>query len=461
MHIGGCSLRRSLGLVVLIALAVCVPGIVPSLAAQTVDDSARIVDRLIQRVRDRPDDASAWRMLGRIALEQQLLDDAAAFLEQSLSLDNLSAAAWFDMARTHQAQQQTAQAMEAYARVLDLAPDSEYAATALQTLETLQAAQPIQLTDYEIRQFNGLEHIDEQPMAEELAKATGPDRLRLQLETGILFDSNVALSPISRSLAPGNTESGQIFLASYLEYRLFEGNNWRSGPRAAGNFTWNESDFSNFNLQSYRPGWFLARDFFGETLVSSLRIDYEFAHDEFQQTTFGNRHALTTAGTIFWDEGRATSVYWASDYTNFANDGIDPSVTSLDGWTNALGMFQEWGFRSPWISLLRLGGQVERADTTGSDNLYNGIGLNAEIVIPLAQRTDGTLSGSWGIRDYPEFESGIARDETLWSAAAQIRHRLNNAFAVRGVVSFDRFVSDNPLYDAQRLLAGVVLIYQR
>ena len=454
-------LRRLPGRLLLVTGIACIAGAWSAASAQDSDDRLSIEKQLVERVRRRPNDASAWRMLGHLSLERELYEHALGFLEHAVELNDLSASAWFDLGRAREASGFVSEAAEAYTRVLEIAADSEYGPQAETALGRLADQQQIQLADYRVREFNGFEHVEETPQLETAADPVPPQRLRVRLDTGVLFDSNVALSPLSRNLSPGNTDSWQFFLAPDLEYQLTDLGPWRTGPRAAGNFTWNEPDFDSFNLQSYRPGWFIERDVFGESIVSTVRIDYEYSHDQFAGETFGNRHAVVTSGTLFWNDVQATSLYWSSDYTNFANDGAVPSITSQDGWTNAIGVSQERSFTSPYVSLLRFGGQIERADTTGSDALFNGIGLNAEIWVPIAERTDGTLRGGWGIRDYPDFVSGPARDETLWSAAAEIRHRLTDTLSVRGVFTLDRFVSDNPLFDTERMTAGVILVYAR
>ncbi len=451
-------LRVMLALIPLHAVAADLPG-----SEQT---SSVVQTAVYERVAADPNDAAAWRLQGRLLMRQGHFSQAVEFLKRAVALNQLSAAAWHDLGRALEQTGDVDAAGEAYQRVIALAPESTYADSARQSLEGKLASEEVIPASIEIRDFDGLEHQPDEPRLLTLDEAfqnrsAGLSNLRFKLQTGLLYDSNVALSPISRQLAPGTRNSFQFFFSPYLEYLLLQQETWRGGPRLAGHFTWNEEAFQNFNLQSYRPGWFVEKDLFHEDRAYSLRVDYEFTHDEFRESTFGNRHAVLTSLTGFWDDVLATNFYWATDYTNFANDGSDPSTDSSDGWTNALGVSHEWRTNLWYLLLVRLGGQLERADTRGTDFRFNGVGLNAEAWFPVSDRLDARLRGGWGYRDYPDFRSGPSRNDHIWTTSAVLLYRWTEKCSVRLGSQYIRFNSESPLFDAERFVTDVALILEK
>jgi len=430
--------------------------------------SEAVQSALFERMAANPDDSSTWRLQGRLLLQHGRFSQAVEVLTRAVALDELSAAAWFDLGRALEQTGDTTGAQDAYRRVVTLAPESSYAQSALRSLEAGHVSDEVVPASVEIRDFDGLEHQPDEPRLltpEDAFRVESESallsNLRLKLQTGLLYDSNVALSPISRQLAPGTRNSFQFFLSPYLEYLLLRRETWRGGPRLAGHFTWNEEEFRNFNLQSYRPGWFFEKDLFQEDRAYTLRVDYEFTHDEFRETTFGNRHAVLTSLTGFWNDVLATNVYWATDYTNFAIDGADPATASSDGWTNALGASHEWRTDLWYLLLVRVGGQLERADTRGADFRFNGVGLNAEAWFPVSDRLDARLRGGWGYRDYPDFRSGPSRNEHIWTTSAVLLYRWTAACSIRFGSQYNRFNSESQFFDAERFVTDVALVFEK
>ena len=162
------------------------------------DHSADLADRELRlraRVTERPDDGSAWRVLGRYLLQQQRHSEALEVLQQAVALSPTSAAAHFDLGKTWQALGDSEAAAESFRTVIELAADSEYAQSAQQALATLRSVAPPQdvvvPVDYRIRRFDGSEHANR---VEPLGQPNPPwwkDRLSLNLQTGVLYNSNV------------------------------------------------------------------------------------------------------------------------------------------------------------------------------------------------------------------------------------------------------------------------------
>lgn len=425
-------------------------------SAETADFEHRLRGRLLQN----PDDASAWRMLGHVWLEEGETERAAAALEQAIFLDSISVAARFDLGRARQQLGELEAAAALYQEVADLAPESEYGQQAAALLEEIAPELSVTPVDYRIRRFDAFR---DEPAEERIEQAES-ERLwgySLSVDTGLLYDSNVALSPTSRGLVPGTRESFQLLLAPEAEFALRQGRGWQTGPTLAGNFTLNEGNFRNFNLQSYRGGWFIEGDRWDPTGTYLPRVDYQFTLDEFAGNTFARRNALTPSLIRYWSDDEASTFYWALDYTDFAADGALPSVTSRDGWSNTLGVTHDLALPYRYLRLVRGGFLVERADTVGSDARYNGVALSAQAIFPLYERTEATLRGGWGYRDYPDFISGVPRDENILSAGAELRYYASEFLSAALILSWDRFDSRNVLFEADRLVAGMILTFEK
>ena len=120
------SLRRLPGRLLIALTITCIAGGGSAAAAQDSDSRLTIEKQLVERVRARPNDASAWRMLGHLSLERELHEHALGFLEHAVKLNEFSASAWFDLGRAREASGLIPEAAEAYTRVLEIAADSEY-----------------------------------------------------------------------------------------------------------------------------------------------------------------------------------------------------------------------------------------------------------------------------------------------------------------------------------------------
>jgi hypothetical protein len=117
--------------------------------------------------------------------------------------------------------------------------------------------------------------------------------------------------------------------------------------------------------------------------------------------------------------------------------------------------------RRRWLRLVRGGLQFQRSDTDGSDFRYNGVELSGDAVVPLAWQCEAEVRAGWGCRDYPDFISGPARNEHILTAGAELRRGITDTLTAAVVFAYDRFFSDNVRFDAERVLGGVMLMYQR
>jgi hypothetical protein len=276
----------------------------------------------------------------------------------------------------------------------------------------------------------------------------------------VLYNSNVALAPLSRELSPADPASPQAFISPDLQLSLIDRRTWRTGTTFRGIFNVGSGDFREFNLQSYRPGLFFESFHFVGAKIFVPRVAYDFTHDEFDGDTFGNRHALTASLTASWNDTQSSFLYWSIDYTDFLDDGILPSVTSQDGWTNMLGFSHVYLLDYGCFKQFRAGVDWTAADPRGSDFRFRGVGLFAEGVLTVALGTELRLQGGWGYRDYPDFEFTPSRNEIVWRAGAELRKRVREDFSVAIVFNYDRFAAKNPLFDAERFVTGVVTTFE-
>ena len=331
----------------------------------------RIERTLLTRLRLESENASSWRLLGRVQLELDKLEKARESLARAVSLDRLNAAAHYDLGRVFIRLGREQDAVAEFRSVIEIAEESSYAEKARDHLLELGKELPDEIVQagFEVRQFGGLERLPIDQNDKLQPPSSAPSNLYIRLETGILYNSNVALSPISRNLFPGTRDSFQAFVAPTIDYRFVSRENVTAGTSFAGDFNINEGDFREFNLQSYRPGLYVDRVIFGPAGILVPRIQYEFAHDAFEGAPFGNRHAVTVSLANFWDCGGTSFIYWASDYTDFVTDGILPSVTSRDGLTHAAGFSHTLDIERRHLETVTAGVDLKRADIEGTPRL--------------------------------------------------------------------------------------------
>jgi tetratricopeptide (TPR) repeat protein len=433
----------------------------PGPAVSAGAEPQAIEQRLLDRLMSNPDDADSWRLLGRLRLEQEDHPAAREALERAVALDPLSAAAAFDLGRALRALDLPDDAVVQFERAANLAPDSQYALDALDHLDELQSELEVHPAGYEIRRFDASDRLMAILPPTERALRRYVSDYYLLVELGAQYNSNVALSPLSRGLAPGTRESFQAVLSPEFEATLIDRGTLRFGTALAGDFTLNEGNFQDFNLQSYRPGLFVEGDVVTDALLLLPRLDYEFGLDQFHGSTFATRNRCTASVTSFWTADEATILFWSVDYTDFRDDGLLPSVTSQDGWTNALGAVHEIALRRPYLDRVRGSVQFERADTTGSEFRYYGVGASGGAAVPLPASLELDVRAGWSYRDYPDFILGPARNEHIFNAGVELRRPISKAVTTAVVFAYDRFLSDNASFDAERVVGGVMLICEQ
>lgn len=423
--------------------------------ATNQSSSKSIESFLMQRLVDRPNDAAAHRMLGRLRLDQNRLSQAESLLRRATELDPESAAAWFDAGRVAMRLDDTEDAAESFRRVISLAPDSDYAQDARQILDESGLATVV-LAGYDITGFDGpgvAEALRDNERREEWTDAAP---LNFWLESGVLYNSNVALAPSSRELRPDEPESFQGFLSPGIEWTVFDAGDWQAGTRYTGNFTLNEGSFRQFNLQSHTPGLFLQTVCETDSVIFMPRVVYEFTRDEFDQEEFSTRHSVLSVVDAWWSPASLSRAFVSVNQTDFIDDGSVPSIQSQDGWTTTLGLSHEV-FPGDWfLTSLQAGVSGTLADIDGSDFRYQGVSLFSTLTAPLPCDAELSVTASWGYRDYYDFEGAPSRDESVWQIGGEAGRWITDHFRIAIVAGYDRFESDNVLFAADRVQAGLL-----
>ena len=429
-----------------------------SVLGQDTEAIAGMRSSLESRVEASPNDSGAWRMLGRIYLKSHQEQEAFQAFERAVKLDPGSVAANYDFGRVLFVMGRQETATPYLKRVVENAPESDYAKQASDYLDELPDSE-IEQVGFEVKRFDGSELAEQSEETLQQESETSND-WDFRLETGVLYNSNVALTPISRELSTGTRASFQGFLAPEVEYRMFKLGEWKAGPAFAGYFNVNEGNFSEYNLQNYQPAFFVERTTEFETFTLAPRIQYDYTHDEFDGETFGNRHALTTSASALWDSGDTSFVYWSINFTNFTADGLFPEIDSRDGWTNTLGLSHTIATNLRHLDSFRAGLDVESADTDGSDFRYSGVYLYGETETELREDLWLKLQLGWGYRDYPDFDLSPSRNENIYRTGVELRRQFTERCSLAFVFNYDRFDSKNPLFAAERFVGGVVTRYE-
>ena len=433
------------------------------LVAQTPAASqADLVQVLRNRVAADPANATNWRLLGKTLEIRGDLAGALDAFHQAVSHDAESAAGHADLARMLAATGQTDRAIEHWYYVLQLAPESDYArqaAAQLQSMPDVVAGTPATPASFEVDWLDAMEPELGAPAEEVEPLPASP--WFWKIETGALYNSNVQLAPISRELNPEDPSSFQAYVAPEFEHRFFRGEVWQAGSLFRGYFNFNEDDFRQFNLQHLEPGLFVERPIWFERFDLVPRLEYDFAYDAFDGNTLGLRHALLASLNAYTRAGRTYTLYWTVDNTDFRDDGSDPGVTSLDGWSQTLGASH--GLQTGWRALtaVRVGADFQLADLEGSTYSYRGpiAYVDGELAFPLGCQL--LLQGAWGYREYPDFEFAPSRNEFIYRAGVELKKQLSAYWSISGNYVYDRFASENEAFDASRWTSGLFTTFQR
>lgn len=440
-----------------------------------------MLEYLLKQTTGRPKHSDSWRLLARCYRQLNRYEEARDALDRSLSLDGKNLAALFDAGELALHEGDTAAADKQFQKLLQYGAESDYA----ERLRTNHPAAASRLTgivaaihesevgseesgtllpiSYEIQTLDGADDAEAEfrRRTEQISPALS--RLRVFLETGVLYNSNVSLTPTSRELSnpQGNAGGFQLFANPDLEWDALGRGAWRMGPLARGYATINESNLSDFNLTSYQPGAFLEREslWWGTDLIH--RAEYAYTLDLLDQEKFADRHSITFALTAIRPSGHFLYSYWTSSFSQFDDDGDTPSVDSLDGVSHSAGLTQFIQLDRRWLQTVNVGISGEMADTEGADFRYKALNLHSGATCPLGLRWAFLPEAGVGYRDYPDFTGTPSRNELTWRVAGRLRWDWTEQTSISLVARHDRFASDHDEFDAERTEGGVVFTLMR
>lgn len=442
--------------------------------------------QLLQRlVEEDPTRSDSWRLIGRIHQKNGQLTEALAAFSRALETQPDNIAAHFDLAELLTEAGKEASANGHYDMVMKLGPDSSYAAELVErglrpavSAATQTEAMPenattnaaywesidipfeeIEQAGFQIQTFDGSDDLLRRLQQLDADAASDFNHLRAFVELGTMYNTNVSLTPISRELTGGKAASAQLFLSPEVEWIAVRHDSWRIGPLARGYFTVNESSFESLNLASFQPGSFIERDFlWGESQLTG-RLDYVYSLDFLDAERFADRHAVTASLTNVLPDSDVVYSYLTTSYSDFANDGIDPDVDSLDGISVTAGVSRffrtDWQYMPTWS----LGADFEHADTQGDDYRYTAVTLHGDTTIQLLESVSFIPTFGVGYRDYGDFTGAVNRDELTWRAGARLKWQVRPNLSISAIIGHDRFASDNEQFDTQRTQAGIVATF--
>ena len=420
--------------------------------------------QLEERVRRDPSDAAAWRMLGRMRMQQDDWSGAMIALRTAVKIDSFSAAAFYDFGVVSYELGEEEQAAGALQRVIALAPDSEYATAARMTLEKLTTSGVVPAS-YEVRSFDGSNDapLIRDPRDEEETESffkTLKKDLDLRIDFGTQWNDNVSMASSSRELVLGNLASAQGNTSLSARYIAIATDRFRFGPTLDIDYTLNEMNFDRFNLQSYKAGAFADAKFEWDDIQIKPRVAYSFTHDLFGGNTYGRRNTLATSVGFVWTPTQITTAYWSIDSNNIKNRGLDPTITSQDGVSNTLGVLHDYVRRESKFRTFRVGADMSHVDAEGSTYRYNGVSLYTQAVVVIVPKLHLTARGGWAYRDYYDFTQSPSRNTHIFRAGAELRKYFDHGMSAALVSQYDDFHTKNRNFRTDRFLAGGQLTWE-
>jgi len=440
------------------------PGVLPEeiqKSAQPLAAKNAFEQELEARLKKSPKDGSAWRMLGRLRMQRGDWEGAMEALEYAVTLDQLSAAAFFDYGKAASRLGHLDAARAAFERTRTIAPESEYATEAQSLMEELESADGgVQLATYELRTFDG-ENL--RPLiAPEITDKdpTWDDVLDIRLDLGAQYNSNVTLAPSSRELSGQQRGSAQGMGALSMRWAAWNTDVVRIGPSFDTDLTLNERNLDQFDLQSYRPGLWIESTFDTGPVVVKPRAAYIYSYDEFGGNKFGDRHSLALSASGLWNDRQITTWYYAIDNNDIVDDGTDPSQTSQDGWSNTIGAVHDFVNRDFFWRNFRIGSDFQNVNTEGDIYRFYASSIYSQSIFVLAPRLNLKVRGGYAYRNYPDFPENPSRNTHVFRAGAELRKYFTDDLSAALYSNYDRFASKNERFDSERFINGAMMSWE-
>ncbi|HUG18399.1 MAG TPA: hypothetical protein VMM56_05440 [Planctomycetaceae bacterium] len=457
-----------------LTIVCCIPVLIAAAPFGRAADE--IETYLQQRIRENPEHSDSWRLLGRHFHRQQKEGAATEAFKKSLELDPDNAATHFDWGQLLESQGDRAAARDHFQRVYQVAPESEYAerlrklgylksneASRLSPFQTalyeITNSEEILQAGFEVQTFDASEDFKRRLRDLDRAEEVTRRRLRIFLEAGALWNSNVTLTPISRQLFDADAAGAQGFFNPEIEWIAWDSGERRGGPLLRGFFTKNEQNLSPFDLSSFQPGLFVEQDLFHDAQTHVARLDYVYSVDLLDGHRFGDRHAATASVVSVLPDLDAVYSYLTVSYSQFDAPVATPELNSLDGPAFLAGFSRFFRTGNPRLPTWSLGTDLEYVNTEGDDFRYFGAKIHANATLQVAERLEWIPGGNVGFRNYPDFTGAPSRDELTYRLGSRLRYCLTDAWSVSLVANYDRFDSGHPDFNADRIECGIVTTF--
>ena len=188
-------------------------------------------------------------------------------------------------------------------------------------------------------------------------------------------------------------------------------------------------------------------------------MEYTYNLDFFGGDRLGDRHTLIGSIMTIHPTSSIDYFYTLVAYSEFSDDGPTPNVDSLDGPTWSAGAARYFLFNNARLPTMTIGMDLESAQTEGTNFSYRSVGGYVDATVVLPYKLTFIPTAAIGYRHFPNVADAVNRDVLTGRLGAKLRRQLGQNTTVSGVVNYDRFVSDNELFDANRFTTGIVFNY--
>lgn len=426
---------------------------------------------LQQLVAQDPTHADTWRLIGRVYREQNRHVEAYQAFKKAISLEPANVAAHFDMGELFELKGNAEKAREHFEKVIQLAPESQYA----QQLINRDAVTAPSSTPRFVAQAQWTQSVASDSTTDGLTfpiagaanldtgeidfNVTHIDNVRMIIEGGAVYSTNVSLAPTSRELTPSQASGFQGFLSPHLEWIPVQRGQWRAGPSFNGYFTLNENQFRSLDIASFQPGLFLERDALNWMHGDfTTRLDYSYTLDLIGNSRFGDRHQMTASAVMTPSDSWSMRGFVGVSWADFTDDGANPATDSLDGSSFIVGLSRTR--RSSLLAPAKtLGFDYESVNTQGADFRYNAVTVRGSTTFQLTRRLQFITNTGIGFRHYGDFTGTLNRDELTLRGGARLQWKLRDDVLLSTVIDHNRFLSINEAFDTERTEAGVTVTF--
>ena len=399
-------------------------------------------------------------MLAKIQKRDGDFETALNSLANALEADPESVATHFDLGQLLKSLGQDNEAESHFAIVCRLSPESGYASQLQaqgfvldESNETLPSVLPV---GYEIKTFDGDESFMQQLDIVKSMRMKPLSRWRASVESGILYNSNISLTPISRQLVNADAASMQAFLNPEFEMNWRDGSSHRLGPLASGYFSFNEQQHSDYNLAAFQGGFFFEQNHYRFNNDLITRLDYCYSLDLQGGIRFADQHSINFSATSIASNGNITYLHGGLSFSDFVDDGMDPAYDSFDGLAFVTGCTRFIRWNKGKIRTIRFGGDLSGADTRGADYRFIGGNLYGGVTIGLTESIYLEPDIGLGYRNFYDFSGTVNRDELIMRFGLRLERQITDRLSIGAVVGYNRFASDNEFYDAERTEGGLI-----